>query len=190
MNTKEYNILYDRLFEMTQRILQHYQCPDCGSCCKNHIVSFSRKEYIEISKNISDQNLMVLKDNVEKTDIKGIYRIIKKHICPFIYNQKCEIYNNRPECCKKYPFEFFKTNATIIVHLVICPLSINIIHDLAEFYSSMSNEKSIYYGILYKQFQDIKENKDDYRIMLGDSVLEHFESFLERREKNDNYTKT
>jgi len=75
-----------------------FKCKQCGECCKI-VVKVSNNEINRIKQQGH-------KDFLEKDPIKGKGYALKRinGNCVFLKDNKCEIYEIRPEICRLYPF--------------------------------------------------------------------------------------
>lgn len=93
--------------------MKKFKCYNCGYCCSNFgpagtlpIFHWEKKklEAIATKKNIS---LNFIPENVYYDSIsKKIFFVnygMKNMPCPFLKNNKCSIYNERPLICKSFP---------------------------------------------------------------------------------------
>lgn len=75
-----------------------FTCNQCGECCRI-VVKLTNNEI----KAIKEKSY---KDFLVKDPIKGKDYTLKRVSgnCVFLKDNKCEIYETRPETCRKYPF--------------------------------------------------------------------------------------
>ena len=172
------------LISKTQCILKHYNCPEAcnASCCKHHIIDFHRKEYEKILKNVDKESANILKSNAVKSDLEGCYKAIKAAgQCPLLINSKCRIYDNRPEACRNFPFVIFQDEETGFgLTLLLCPMSVNIILDYAQWYKSVNSTMHSRLNAVYEQYKNIDKN-NDFCIQMKEQNLDSFIEFLERK---------
>jgi uncharacterized protein len=172
------------LMSKTQSILKHYSCPEScnASCCKHHIIDFYRKEYEKILKNLDKESANILTSNAVKSELEGCYKAINAVVqCPFLINSKCRIYDNRPEACRKFPFVIFPDlEAGFGLTLLLCPMSVNIIHDYAQWYKSVNSSTYSRLNVLYEQYKNMDKN-NDINIQMKEYNLDSFIEFLDRK---------
>ena len=173
---------YDWLISKTQSILKNYECPEScnASCCRHHIIDFRRKEYEKILKNVDKESANILKSNAVKSELEGCYKPIVGQ-CPLLTNSKCRIYNNRPEACRNFPFVIFPDpEAGFGLTLLLCPISVNIIQDYAQWYKSVNLTMYNQLTAVYEQYKNIGEN-NDFCIQMKEQNLDSFIEFLEKK---------
>jgi len=96
----------------------NWKCIDKN--CNNHCCKSFKKQSKEFKnhyaclKDIDYNEIILIEDEIKKfhkNEIKKIYdeyylSIKNDGFCPFLENEKCNIYNKRPAMCKAYPFYF------------------------------------------------------------------------------------
>jgi Fe-S-cluster containining protein len=182
MDKRQRSEKHDRLISKTQSILKHYICPEScnASCCKTHIIDFNRKEYERILKNVDKESAKILKSNVIKSELEGCYKAIVGQ-CPLLINSKCRIYDNRPEACRNFPFVIFQDEETGFgLTLLLCPMSVNIVRDYAQWYKSVNSTMYNQLNSLYEQHKNIDKD-NDFCIEIKENNLDSFIEFLERK---------
>lgn len=112
-----------------------FDCTACGKCCKKLTVIFTEEETTKIAR--------YLNISIEEFEKKYIDRkiplgyILKGTHCPFLKtDNKCTIYDTRPQICRSYP-HLHKNNINhrllnIIDNSYICPLVHYVLEDLKK----------------------------------------------------------
>lgn len=86
---------------------ENFECKRCGKCCRKYTVKLSNKDIRRIKKAGFRKEYFAEIDNFDrKYGNYALRRINNK--CIFLTERHnkayCQIYNNRPEICKDYPF--------------------------------------------------------------------------------------
>ncbi len=118
--------------KLNQKYLSEYDCTDCANCCKRLSPNLSREKIIEIADYLDISYEEFKEKYVEREKAEGF--ILKGRECPFLQDNKCSIYDHRPEACSSYP-HLHKDNINhrlinIIDNSYICPIVYNILEDL------------------------------------------------------------
>ena len=118
--------------KLNQKYLAQFDCTKCANCCKKLTPALSRDEIEKIADYLNTSLEKFKGDYVERKTAEGF--ILKNIDCPFLKNNKCSIYDCRPEVCQSYP-HLHKDNINhrllnIIDNCYICPIVYNIIEDL------------------------------------------------------------
>lgn len=177
INQKEWEAKYDELFEKTQEILKYYSCHNCTACCKGQILSLEMNEYNKILRMSDKITKNLIQTKSARIDI-GIYELPLDPECPLLLNNKCKIYNNRPDACKRYPFEFYPLGQEIEIHLVICPMSVNILYDFVNYFTNIDRNYAKGYMEYYEKLKNIKENYNEIRLKIWANRLDGFIKYL------------
>lgn len=129
---------HHKVDELVHRLNKKYSaeidCTKCANCCGKLTPAFSLEEI----KNIADH----LEITVEEFQEKYVERemaegfILKGEKCPFLENNKCLIYDHRPEPCRTYP-HLHEDNINhrlleVIDNAYICPIVYNVLEELKD----------------------------------------------------------
>lgn len=128
----------DRLDITVQELFQfyssHIDCTKCGNCC------------VLLKPLIKNNDIRALAPLINKSiqDFKRDYIVIdddgdmhfKELPCPFLENNKCSVYNSRPDDCRSYPHlhkqDFLSRLFGVIDNYSICPIVFNVYEELKE----------------------------------------------------------
>jgi len=84
-------------------VFKKTDCLECANCCKNYSPIITQEDLYAISKSTSIPVGTLLTDYIEM-DEDGDF-VFKMQPCPFLNlnDNKCKIYEDRPDACKDYP---------------------------------------------------------------------------------------
>lgn len=86
------------------------KCSQCGQCCTN-VLMLSNKEIKRIKKYIE-------KNNIKPINRNNVLTTIYNNTCPFLSeNNRCNIYEVRPEQCKHFICSEYMNNKNYFNHL-------------------------------------------------------------------------
>jgi Fe-S-cluster containining protein len=129
------NSVLKELPELHDQAFEKINCLDCARCCKNYSPRFKTPDIKRIAK------LLRLKESVfiEKylrLDEDGDYVVISKP-CPFLNSDnKCQIYEDRPSDCKRFPYTdedvILKRHALTLKNSEFCPIVVSVLEGLIE----------------------------------------------------------
>ena len=94
----------DTLFvSETQEVFKNTDCLTCANCCKNYSPIIEPEEIPMLCKAIGIESSQLFQDYVEM-DEDGDF-VFKSQPCPLLNldDNKCSIYENRPQACREYP---------------------------------------------------------------------------------------
>jgi len=120
--------------KLNEKYTVEYDCTSCGNCCKKLKLTLTQDEINLIAKELNISYEKFLKDYVDKEAAGGF--ILNGPGCPFLEDNKCSIYNYRPEVCRSYP-HLYKDNINhrldnIIDNTFLCPIVYNIVEELKD----------------------------------------------------------
>ena len=91
----------------TANLLRH-KCVGCGSCCKNPCIGLTERDAERIAK-----HLKISRGDFKRTYLKrttgheGMFKEFAYKFaqtpCKFLVDNRCSVYEVRPEICKQYP---------------------------------------------------------------------------------------
>jgi uncharacterized protein len=125
------SIVYDLYKEVSVQI----DCFHCGNCCKviqpNLSVTDIKRLARQFELTTSEYRTRFLLKNDE-----GEGFVFNEQSCPFLKNNRCEVYENRPHDCRSYPHlhkrDFiFKINQAVS-NCSICPIVFNVYEGLKQ----------------------------------------------------------
>lgn len=105
-------------------VFSNINCLDCANCCKTHSSLFIEKDIERISKHL----------HLKEADFVSQYLVVDEdgdwvfHItpCPFLEaDNKCSIYDVRPNACREYPHtnrkKLYQIEEITLKNAEICP---------------------------------------------------------------------
>jgi Fe-S-cluster containining protein len=115
----------DRIaLELHQHAFSIVDCTKCANCCKTLHPVVTNEDITRIAQHLGIAEDRFIAAYLEQ-DEDGGYRI-KKSPCPFLADDnRCTIYDERPEKCRGYPFtdkpDFVFMTMTHANNAVVCP---------------------------------------------------------------------
>jgi len=120
---------------INDRVLSQIDCKNCGNCCREIYPSFDLQDLQKIAQAMQlsqDQ----FKDKYLKTDKEPGRFVTKVKPCPFLKNNICTQYENRPKSCQSYPHldksDFVFRLIGVISNYEICPIVFNVYEALKK----------------------------------------------------------
>ncbi len=106
-------------------------CTTCGNCCKNLKPSITHEDLDRLANRLSITPQQIENDYTELDE--GV--LYFSHLpCSFLNDNKCTIYNDRPEDCRSFPHlhkEYFTSRLWgVIDNYSICPIVFNVFEEL------------------------------------------------------------
>ena len=125
------------VFKIADKIGGTIECTDCGRCCKQLKPTLSKKD----QQRLADRLTITVEQLREKYLVydeadDGPQWRIKVAPCPFQEDNKCMVYEARPENCRNYPYlhepDFTCRTWGIIERTLTCPIVFNIMEELKK----------------------------------------------------------
>ncbi len=121
--------------DLHNKVFSDINCLDCANCCKTHSPLFIRRDIERIAKHLrlspaqfSSQYLLIDED--------GDW-VFHTSPCPFLAkDNKCSIYDIRPEACREYPHtnrkKFYQIEEITLKNAEICPAVTRVLDQLQK----------------------------------------------------------
>jgi len=127
------NFTHGRANEVHEKVFSEMDCLQCANCCKSIPPIVSKRD----SKRIASELGITVKEFSDKflrVDSDGD-TVINQSPCPFLQeDNKCSIYDVRPNACRQYPhsgdFQFFKNISHHKRNAKYCPALFEILRRL------------------------------------------------------------
>ncbi len=129
--------------ETSQQVATRIDCTRCAECCKVLRPTVDQDDAQRLARRlgISDRKFeeqYLLRDEFGE-------RIINQSPCPFLKDNRCSVYEDRPKACRDYPylesegFRFRMMNA--IDNCARCPIVFNTLEDLKRSTGFLSHQR-------------------------------------------------
>jgi len=125
------------VFKIADKIGSEIECTSCGRCCKELRPTFSQED----QKRVADRLMMTVEQlrdqhlKYDDTNDEPGWRT-KGTPCPFQEDNKCTIYEDRPQNCRGYPYlhkpDFSYRTLGMIERTFTCPIVFNVMEELKE----------------------------------------------------------
>lgn len=128
------------LEEIHNKTFERINCLDCANCCKTHSPLFLQKDIERIARHLKMQpSAFTAKYLMVDEDGDWVFH---SSPCPFLQpDNKCRIYDIRPNACREYPHtnrkKIYQIADITLKNAEICPAVISI---LDEMNSKIDNE--------------------------------------------------
>ncbi len=110
----------DRLvFETTRRVWAEIDCTSCANCCRQVKPTFSEAEVNRLAQHLGMEPLHFIESYLERAEsTSGNPWQTRTAPCPFLKDNCCSVYEDRPADCSGYPYLYepdlvFRTMATL-----------------------------------------------------------------------------
>jgi len=125
------SIVHRIYYEVSSQV----DCTACGNCCRKIHVVFENRDIEKLSE-VVELSQDQFKAKYLKHDKEDNVLTTKSKPCPFLKNNKCIQYANRPRSCQSYPYlentEFVFRLWNVISNYAICPIVFNVYEELKK----------------------------------------------------------
>jgi len=124
-----------RVHDIYQEVSSQIDCTQCGNCCKVITPNLSATDIKRLaclfgSTTAEFQSRFLMKNEREEG------YVFKGQPCPFLTNNCCTVYENRPRDCRSYPHlhkkEFVSRLYQVVSNCSICPIVFNVFEQLKQ----------------------------------------------------------
>jgi len=127
-NVHKTDLLVQRL---NHEIAPHVDCTACGNCCRN-LSPYLTKEDL---KHLAEGTQLPIEEVIANYTETDEYGLSLKHLpCCFLKDNKCTIYQQRPETCSSFPHldkpDFNSRARRTFDNYSICPIIFNVLERL------------------------------------------------------------
>lgn len=122
--------------DILKDIVKQIDCTACANCCKKMGALVTKDDMHRISRGLKISEDELINKYLEFDKEENEYCINKKP-CPFLQDNKCTIYEIRPEECQSFPHlhkdEFVFRMSGVISNCSVCPIVFNVYEELKRF---------------------------------------------------------
>jgi len=143
LKSKKFEDIADTIEAEGKRVASQVDCTQCANCCKSLTVSPHPKDVKRLSDGLQITALE-FRDKYLKKDLEGDL-VFKQKPCPFLKNNKCSVYEHRPETCRSYPHlekaHMVGRGWYILENTLVCPIVYNTYESLKQIFSFSTSTK-------------------------------------------------
>lgn len=131
---------------ITQKIAKEVEekidCTACANCCKEKEIIVNEKDIERLSKKLKlSREEFETKYLVKNQDDKFIFN---KSPCPFLKDDRCTVYDIRPEYCRSYPHfqkrSLVPQSIRVLKNTSVCPIAYNVYEELKKEIWAMNDD--------------------------------------------------
>jgi Fe-S-cluster containining protein len=119
--------LDQRVFEMTRAIWASVDCTACANCCKTVRPTLSDEDISRMARRLGVERQQFIEQYLEPGEA-GPEKPwqMRTAPCPFLKDNRCSVYEDRPGDCRDYPYldkpDFASRTIAMIERTFTCPI--------------------------------------------------------------------
>jgi hypothetical protein len=119
----------------TKRIWAGIDCTQCANCCREVTPTFSEEEVNRLAVRLGMTRQKLIDAHLERAeDGDGNPWQTRTKPCPFLKNNRCSVYEDRPGDCRGYPYldepDFAFRTMGMIERTFTCPIVYEVMEEL------------------------------------------------------------
>ena len=131
------NELDQLVFETTRRVWSAIDCTTCANCCRQTRPTLSEVEVVRVARRLGMERQQLIETYMERTEPEDDNPwITRTRPCPFLKDNLCSIYEDRPADCCGYPYlyeeDFVSRTLSMIGRTFTCPIVYEVMEELKE----------------------------------------------------------
>ncbi len=125
------------VFETTRRVWAGIDCTACANCCREVRPSFSEAEVDRLARRLGIERQQFIDTYLERAEAHGEnpWRT-RTTPCPFLKDNLCSVYEDRPADCSGYPYlykpEFVTRTIGMVERTFTCPIVYEVMEHLKK----------------------------------------------------------
>lgn len=125
------------VFEITRRVWANIDCTTCANCCRQMKPTFSEKEVDRVAHRLGIERQGLIDTYLERSEADtGNPWQTRATPCPFLKDNRCSIYEDRPGDCSGYPYlynpNFVFRTLGMIERTFTCPIVYEVMEELKK----------------------------------------------------------
>jgi uncharacterized protein len=130
LSTKQ---LDTKVFQITERVWSQIDCTTCANCCKHIRPTLSEEDIDRLTARLGVTRDTFIETYLEPAEGDNPWHT-KSIPCPFLKDNKCTVYEDRPDDCRGYPYlyepEFSSRLIAMLERIETCPIVYEVFEDL------------------------------------------------------------
>jgi len=136
-----------RVFEITRRVWAGIECTTCANCCREMTPTFSEEEVDRVTHRLGMQRQEFIQRYLEPSDTDSDNPWQTRSTpCPFLKDNLCSIYEDRPAECSGYPYlykpDFVFRTLAMVERTFTCPIVYEVMEELKKSLGFLRKTKS------------------------------------------------
>ena len=126
-----------QVVEITRRVWANIDCTTCANCCREVTPTFSEKEVDRVAHRLGIERQELIDTYLERSeaDSENPWQT-RVTPCPFLKDNRCSIYEDRPADCSGYPYlyhpNFVFRTLGMVERTFTCPIVYEVMEELKK----------------------------------------------------------
>ena len=126
-----------RVFKTTRGVWDGIDCTTCANCCRKMNPGFSEEEVNRVARRLGMKRQQFIETYLEPSE-EDSGKLWRTHVtpCPFLKDNLCSIYEDRPAECSGYPYlyqpDFVCRTLGMIERTFTCPIVYEVMEELKK----------------------------------------------------------
>ena len=135
-NDLDPNEMDQQVFETTRRVWAGIDCTACANCCREVRPTFGEEDVKRLAGRLGVSRQHFIDAYLQRTEDATNPWETRTTPCPFLRDNRCSVYEDRPADCKGYPYlyepEFAFRTMDMIERTFTCPIVFEVIEELKQ----------------------------------------------------------
>lgn len=135
LKSKNSDAIDKLVFQLYESISAQIDCTKCGNCCRSLMINVSSADTKRLAAHLQTSAKEFEEKYIERSG-EGTMAVMNSIPCHFLYENKCTVYEARPEECREFPGLHRKGFTTRLfatfMHYGRCPIVYNVIEALKK----------------------------------------------------------
>lgn len=123
------------MFSLNNEISPQIDCTQCGNCCRSLMINVEKEDALRLAAHLGLPVESFKNKYIERSS-EGTLSVMNTIPCSFLHNNKCTVYEARPNECREFP-GLHRPNFTgrlfaTFMHYGRCPIIYNVIEELKK----------------------------------------------------------
>ena len=134
-SSHELGDLDSQVAEATERVWAGIDCTACANCCRQVSPTLNEEEVERLARRLGMEQKQFIDAYLKRTDpLEDKPWEIGSKPCPFLKENRCTVYEDRPGDCSGYPYldrpRFLSRAMGMIERTFTCPIVYEVLEDL------------------------------------------------------------
>jgi hypothetical protein len=122
------------VFETTRRVWAGIDCTACANCCREVRPGFSEEEVDVLARRLGIERQQFIGKYLKRSDSDNNLWETRTTPCPFLKDNRCSVYEDRPAGCREYPYlykpKFVSSTIGMVWRTFTCPIVYEVMENL------------------------------------------------------------